>query len=185
MNASVLTPVDSSSTATAIYKKSFRVTITTVPAVLNASSPKFINILLGTDGSPNASASLTGFLFTGGTVTQQFMNHGAKGHFSSAISMQCRPGSAAPQVIGLLGQNLSQFSFFVSLALNATKSDWLTLWLFDEQGNEFPTTATDRPGLIGSISWDTSGNFTTAAYSGNGLIDGLSDVGFSASISPL
>lgn len=183
MNASVLTPVDSSSTA--IYKKSFRVTITTIPAVLNASPAKFINILLGTDGSPDASASLTGFTFTGGAVTQQFMNHGAKGHFSSAISMQCRPESPSPQVMGLLGQNLTQFSFFVSLALNATKSDWFTLWLCDEAGNEFPTTAIGRPGLIGSISWDTSGNFTTAAYSGNGLIGGLSDAGFAASISPL
>jgi hypothetical protein len=96
--------------------------------------------------------------------------------------MQCRPQNPAPQVIGLLSPTLTQFSFNVAIDTDCTLNDWFTLWLIDLQGTSFPSTADGRPGLFASVSWNTSKVFTTAGYAGNGVIDGLSDAGFKATV---
>ena len=182
MNTATLAPSASPQTLAAIQKKNFRVTITTDPAVLAMSPPKFVNLLLGNNQSPNATAVLSNFAFAGGTVTKHFMNGGARGHFSSAITMHCYPESPAPQVIGLLGSTLTQFAFNVAIDTSCSTNDWFTLWLLDEGATWFPSTAVDRPGLFASVSWNTSKVFTTAGYAGNGMIDGQSDSGFRATV---
>lgn len=182
MNTDVLTPPVASVNPAAVLKKSFLITVITDPSVLAHSPSKYVSILLGAGMSPNASAVLSNFAFSGGAVTKQFMNHGTTGHFSSVINMQCRPHSPAPQVIGLMGPTLTQFSFNVAIDTACSVNDWFTLSFCDEQGMWFPTTAAEHPGLIASVSWNTDGQFTTAGYQGNGEIDGQSDAGFSATV---
>lgn len=182
MNTDVLTPPAAAVNPTAVLKKNFRVTVITDPSVLAQSPSKYVSILLGANMSPNASAVLSNFAFSGGSVTKQFMNHGTTGHFSSVIKMQCRPQSPAPQVIGLLSATLTQFSFNVAIDTACSINDWFTLSFCDEQGMWFPTTAEGHPGLIASVSWNTGGQFASAGYQGNGEIDGQSDAGFSATV---
>jgi hypothetical protein len=184
MNTTVLTPSGAPVNISAIQKKLFRVTVATDPVVLAQSPAKYVSIVLGANNSPNASAVLSNFSFVGGAVTKHSMNHGAKGDFSSSITLRCWPETPAPQVIGLLGGTLKQFSFLVAVDTQCSVNDCFALSLCDEGGTWFPTTAAGNPGLIGSVSWNTAGQFTPAGYVGNGQIDGQSDAGFSASVLP-
>jgi hypothetical protein len=184
MNTTVLTPSGASIDASAVQKKLFRVTVVTDPVVLGQSPAKYVNIVLGPNMSPNASAVLSNFSFVGGAVTKHSMNHGAKGDFTSSITMRCWPETACPQVIGLLGTTLKQFSFIVALETKCSVNDCFAISLCDLGGTWFPTTAVGSPGLIGNVSWNTAGQFTPAGYAGNGQIDGQSDTGFSATVLP-
>lgn len=183
MNATASAPVAAANNLAAVQKKVFRVTIATDPALLTQSPAKFIEIVLGPGMSPHATADLSNFVFSGGgKVVKHSMNHGVTGDFSSTLSMRCWPETSAPQVIGQMTGNLTQLSFVVALDTSCTMNDWFTLSLLDEGANWFPTTAYGRPGLIGSVSWNTTGQFTPVGYQGNGTINGLSDAGFKATI---
>lgn len=186
MNTTAPVPVATPGKTAAIQKKVFRVTLTTDPKLLAAIPAKFIEILLGPGMSPHATADLSSFVFSGGgKVVKHSMNHGVTGDFSSTLSMRCWPETSAPQVIGQMTGNLTQITFILALDTSCTVNDWFTVSLIDERGNWFPTTAHGRPGLIGRVSWNTDGVFTPVGYQGNGMIDGLSDAGFKATILPL
>lgn len=164
------------------YISRYQVSLTLDPVALSKMSTVYIELLLGPNGSPGASARLTNFSFTGGGITDPWFNHGASGDFKNGIVMQCRPQSAAPQVLGLVDPTTSQISFNLWLQTKGTTPDWFTLWLHDSTGVGFPTTAVGRPGLFASVSWTTGGAFTPAGYSGNGTVNGVSDAGFSGRV---
>ncbi len=171
--------------AAAATTKKFRVTVTLVPAVLAQLPPIYVNLLLGTNQSPNATALLSNFVFAGGPVTKHWMNSGARGDFSSSIQMQCRAGSPAPQAIGAVARTAQRFQFDVAITTNCSTNDSFSLWLLDQVANWLPSTAVERPGLFATVNWTTTGQFTCAAYQGNGSIDGQSDLGFGATIEAL
>jgi hypothetical protein len=153
--------------------------------MLAKSPSKYVEIRLGSNGSPNASALFSNFQFSGGAVSDHYTNLGATGSFNSSFTMRCHSQSVSPQIIGHLGESLTQFSFNLELSTSCSTDDWFTLWLLDKNGNYFPSTATERLRLFASVSWNTTGEFTPAGYSGNGLIDGENDARFTPSVVPL
>ncbi len=183
--STVVTAEPSATNQVAQITKKYRVTLTLVPGVLAQLPPIYVNLLFGTNQSPSASALLGNFVCIGGAVTKHWMNSGARGDFSSTIRMQCRSGSPAPQAIGAVARTAQRVQFDVAITTNCSTNDSFTLWLLDQSANWFPSTATDRPGLFASVSWTTTGQFTSAGYQGNGSIDGQSDLGFSAAVEAL
>lgn len=163
------------------YVSRYQVSLTLDPVALGHMRACYIELLLGPNGSPGATAKLTNFVITGGGIISPTFHNGASGDFKTGITLQCWPNSGAPQVLGTLDPATSQISFNLWLQAKCTKPDWFTFRLYDHHCVGFPTTA-GNPGLFASVSWTTGGTFTPAGYAGNGQIDGVSDTGFSGQV---
>lgn len=163
----------------------YKVNLTVDPTFVKNVPPLYVQVLLGTGGSPQAVARLTNFTFGGGGgLNNLWFNHGASGSIAQGIVMQCWPGSPAPQVLASVMPGTTSISFDLLLQTNASRPDWFTVWFLDHGCIGLPSTATGHPGLFGSVSWPAGGGLTPAGYIGNGVIDGMSDTGFAGTITP-
>ena len=160
----------------------YQVTLTLDPTVLANLKVTYIELLLGANGSPDASAQLTDFAFTGGGITQTWCNRTVTGSIQSGFKMQCRPRSNSPQILGSVAPDTSKISFKLALSTQFSMPDWFTVWLHTQSGATFPTTATGRPGLFASVSWTPAKTFSAAGYAGNGTVNGISDTGFNGAV---
>lgn len=163
----------------------YKVNLTVDPTFVKNVPPLYFQVLLGANGSPQAVARLANFTFGGGGgLNNLWFNHGSSGSIAQGIVMQCWPQTPPPQVLAAVMPGTTSIAFDLLLQTHATQPDWITFWFLDHACIGLPTTAAGHPGLFANVSWAAGGIFTPAGYVGNGVIDGLSDTGFTGTITP-
>lgn len=184
MNPTLASPSPAAPAETPPTKK-YRVTVTLMPDVLGRMPPIYVNLLLGVNRHPDATAVLSNFAFVGRPLAKHWFNPGATGDFASTIRLQCRAGAPAPQAIGVVAPTLQRFWFDLALTAAGAPADRFTLRLLDQRAEWFPTSAPDEAGVLARVTWTPDGQSTGTGYRGNGMIAGHSDLGFGATVTPL
>lgn len=156
----------------------FSVVIALEPSVMQSQRSFCLELQLGLGGRQQATARISQVEITGGGMEIAWLPVSTVGSFSSEIWMTCQPGQQAPQVTGVLDKTVTRVRLDVELTTYCTRPDAMTFWVHDDLGRYLPTSAPGSPGLLASVSWDRSGNFTAEGFIGNGMNEDVNAFGF-------
>lgn len=156
----------------------FSVVIALEPAAMQTQRSFCLELQLGLGGRQQTSARISKVETTGGGMEIAWLPVSTTGSFSSELWMTCQPGQQAPQVTGMLDKTVTRVRLDVELTTDCARADAMTFWIHDDLGRYLPTSAPGSPGLLASVSWDRSGNFTAEGFIGNGMNEDVNAFGF-------
>lgn len=176
--ASVSQPPFAAAEAAPSHMVNFSVIIALEPSAMRTQRSFCLELQLGLGSRHQSTARVRNVETTGGGMEIAWMPVSTVGSFSTELWMTSRPGLQAPQVTGLLDKAVTRVRLDVDLTTDCARADAMTFSMHDDLGRYLPTSAVGAPGLLASVSWDKSGNFTAEGFIGNGAHDDVSAFGF-------